>query len=118
MRMSLLPNCSMATRSHSNSTAPIRLSVSPKKGILAAANFSRLDVASDLDLSDADRDSLEDADDIPEPVAEALADNEQRNALIIQSILDLSRRHNRILVYAASVRNALLLARRAASHGS
>ena len=81
-----------------------------KEGYLAAANFSRLDVASDLDLSDADRDSLEAADDIPEPVAEALADNEQRNALIIQSILDLRRQHNRILVYAASVRNALLLA--------
>ena len=81
-----------------------------KDGYLAAATFSRLDVAPDLNLSAADRDSLKGADDIPEPVAEALADNEQRNAVIVQSILDLSRRHNRILVYAATVRNALLLA--------
>ena len=83
-----------------------------RDGYLAAATFSRLDVASDLEPSEfgVDVDSLGAADDIPEPVAEALADNEQRNALIVQSILDLSRQHDRVLVYAASVRNALLLA--------
>ena len=79
-------------------------------GYLAIATFSRLDVAPDLELSDTDLDSLEAADDVPEPITEALADNEERNGLVIQRILDLSRRHNRILVYAASVRNALLLA--------
>ena len=77
-------------------------------GYLAAATFSRLNAASEL--SAADVDLLEAADEIPEPVVEALADDEQRNAMIVRSVLDLSRRHDRILVYAASVRNALLLA--------
>ena len=79
-------------------------------GYLAAASFSRLEVASDLNLPDDLFDSLETADDMPEPIAEALAGDEHRNSLIIQRILDLSGHHDRILVYAASVRNARLLA--------
>ena len=79
-------------------------------GYLAAATFSRLEVAPDLDLTTGFFESLEPTDDIPEPIVEALAGNEQRNSLIIQRILDLSGHHDRILVYAASVRNALLLA--------
>ena len=81
-----------------------------EEGYLAAANFSRLDVASDLGLSDADIHLLDDADDVPESIAEAIGDDERRNVMIVRSILDLIRSHDRILVYAASVRNALLLA--------
>ena len=55
MRMSLLPNCSMATRSTLEFDGINPIERLTKEGYLAAANFTRLDVASDLDLSAADR---------------------------------------------------------------
>ena len=63
-----------------------------------------------LHLSTADLESLRTGDEVPGAVSEALGNDEQRNALIVQRVLKLSRRHDRILVYAASVSNALLIA--------
>ena len=81
-----------------------------KDGYLAAVKFARLEVESDLQLSAADLESLRAAAEIPDAVAEALGNDAQRNALIVQRILELSRHHDRILVYAVSVPNALLIA--------
>ena len=81
-----------------------------RDGFLSAATFARLEVEVDLHLSTADLESLRTGDEVPDAVSEALGNDEQRNALIVQRVLKLSRRHDRILVYAASVSNALLIA--------
>ena len=77
---------------------------------LAKVNFSLLNVAPGLRLSDADRAAISDALDIPDTLAARLGEDEQRNLRIVQRLIDLADTHARILVFAPSVANALLLA--------
>lgn len=79
-------------------------------GYLAAADFSLLNVKPGLQLSTEDLAEITAALDIPEHLAVKLGDDEQRNLRIVQRVLELAERHERILVFAASVSNALLLA--------
>lgn len=61
-------------------------------------------------LSDADIRRIEEAFDIPSQVLQQLAEDQQRNLLIIDAIEDLARRHSRIIVFAATVEHSDILA--------
>ena len=87
---------------------PIRRLISD--GYLAEAEFALLNVEPGLQPSLEDLAEVTDALDIPERLAEALGDDEQRNLRILQRLVNLTDRHRRVLVFAASVRNADLLA--------
>lgn len=79
-------------------------------GYLARVSFDLLNVEPGLALSDEDLRSLRESLDISDELSESLADDEQRNLRIIQRLVEMTENHDRVLVFAASVRNALLLA--------
>ena len=76
---------------------------------LAAVDFSLLNSEPGIQLSDADIADISKALDIPDALAARLGEDEQRNLRIVQKLLELAETHSRILVFAASVDNALLL---------
>ena len=80
------------------------------EGYLANVDFSLLNVEPGLELSDADREAITTALDIPETLAARLGEDEQRNLRIAQRLIELADTHKRILVFSPSVSNALLLA--------
>ena len=80
------------------------------EGYLAAVDFSLLNVEPGLALSAEDLAEISEALDIPDALAARLGEDEQRNLRIAQRLFELTDRHSRILVFAASVDNALLLA--------
>ena len=79
-------------------------------GYLANVDFSLLNVEPGLKLSDADRVAISTALDIPDMLAARLGEDEQRNLRIVQRLIELADTHTRILVFAPSVSNAVLLA--------
>ena len=87
---------------------PIRRLI--RDGYLAEVEFSLLNVEPGLQPSLDDLAEVSESLDIPERLAESLGDDEQRNLRILQRLVDLGERHQRVLVFAASVRNAGLLA--------
>ena len=80
-----------------------------EEGYLAAVDFSLLNVKAGLQLSAADLAELSKALDISETLSARLCEDEQRNLRIVQRLLALAEKHARILVFAGSVDNALLL---------
>ena len=80
------------------------------EGYLAAVQFSLLNVKPGLTLSAEDLAEISQALDISDSLAARLGEDEQRNLRIAQRLFELADRHSRILVFAASVDNALLLA--------
>lgn len=80
------------------------------EGYLASVDFSLLNSEPGLRLSDADLADIAKSLDIPAALAAQLGEDEQRNLRIVQKLLELAEKHSRILVFAASVDNALLLA--------
>ena len=81
-----------------------------EEGYLAAVDFSLLNVEPGVQLSAKDIEEISEALDISDSLAARLGDDEQRNLRIVQRLFELSDIHSRILVFAASVDNALLLA--------
>ena len=81
-----------------------------REGYLASVEFSLLNVEPGLELSQEDLAELTSALDISESLAERLGDDEQRSLRVVQRVLELADGHDRILVFAASVRNAVVLA--------
>lgn len=79
-------------------------------GYLARVRFDLLNVEPGLALAADDLRILQATLDISDEVSESLGDDEQRNLRIIQRLLAMIEKHDRILVFAASVRNARLLA--------
>ena len=79
-------------------------------GYLASVDFSLLNVEPGLRLSAADLKEISQALDISDSLAARICEDEQRNLRIAQRLLELAENHSRILVFAASVDNALLLA--------
>ena len=79
-------------------------------GYLAAVDFSLLNVEPGLQLSSTDLAEISRALDIPDSLAARFGADEQRNLRIVQRLLELTDIHPRVLVFAASVDNALLLA--------
>ncbi len=81
-----------------------------EEGYLATVDFSLLNVEPGIQLSAEDLAEISNALDIPDTLANRFGEDEQRNLRIVQRLLELADRHSRILVFAASVDNALLLA--------
>ena len=81
-----------------------------KEGYLAAVHFSLLNIEPGLQLSTEDLLEVAQALDVSDALAAQLGADEQRNLRIVQRLLELSETHSRILVFAASVDNAVLLA--------
>ena len=80
------------------------------QGYLAVVDFSLLNVEPGIQLSAKDLAEISTALDIPDGLAARFGQDEQRNLRIVQRLLELAESHSRILVFAASVDNALLLA--------
>jgi len=80
------------------------------EGYLAEVDFQRLHVEPSVPLSPADLERLAGAREIPDSLAARLGRDEQRNLLIVGRLRELVKKHNRILVFAASVDSAVLLA--------
>lgn len=77
---------------------------------LAKAEYKTLLYRSGMELSPKDKELLKAALDIPDEILALLADDEQRNLRILAEIERLAREHQRILVFAPSVKNSNLLA--------
>lgn len=80
------------------------------EGYLARPTFESLPYVSGRELSAGTLASLANALDIPESVLAELAVDEQRNLLILNRTESLARKHDRILLFAATVGHARLLA--------
>jgi len=81
-----------------------------EEGYLARPTFRTLNSEAGLALSEEDVQVLSAAVDVPDTLLDRLGDNAQRNLKITIGIEDLATRHNRIIVFAASVASARLLA--------
>ena len=81
-----------------------------ESGYLSAVNFRLLNVEPGLRLSATELSRLAAALDIPVGVADRLGADEIRNLRIVEAVLELAKRHSRILVFAPSASNATLLA--------
>jgi len=77
---------------------------------LAKATFVPLLYQGGIQLSAADRQLIQRSLDLPEAILERLSDNETRNLAIVIRIQELIKRHQRIIVFASSVKHAELLA--------
>jgi superfamily II DNA or RNA helicase len=80
-----------------------------EEGYLARPTFHSLKHNSTA-ISDADLRRLSAEFEIPASILAALAEDEMRNLLIVKAIEDLARRHQRILVFSATVSHALVIA--------
>jgi superfamily II DNA or RNA helicase len=80
------------------------------EGYLAKVTFRRLLSNTRIDLTDSEKTALEDALDLPTSVLDNLGLSEQRNLQIIAEAESLSKRHTRIILFAASVEQSDLLA--------
>ena len=80
-----------------------------QEGYLASATFSQLQVTTDFVLESNELEALRSSSDVPDHVLEKLGQDVQRTTSIVETILNLSERHRRILVFAPSVGSARLL---------
>jgi superfamily II DNA or RNA helicase len=78
-------------------------------GYLARPVFRTLNAHAGPRLEAADVVALSEALDVPDSLLEQLGDDEQRNLRIVTAVEDLVARHQRIVVFAASVRHARLI---------
>ena len=79
------------------------------EGYLAHPEFRAIPYASGL-LSERDLQAYSEAMEVPSAVLSALADDEVRTLTIANHIVDLSKRHRRILLFATTVKHAMQLA--------
>lgn len=77
---------------------------------LAKPIFKSLLYQSGLELSERDRNLIQEELELPQHILNRLADDEQRNLRILIEAENLTYRHRRILVFAISVNHAKLLA--------
>ena len=87
---------------------PIRFLVD--EGYLAETEYVQLEYDGGGELSPQEMTELRDALDIPQRIINALAADEQRNLLILARTEEMVRRHNRIIVFAATKDHAVVLA--------
>ena len=80
------------------------------EGYLAKVEFRSLTYGGGANVSDKDRGAIADSIDIPLSVLRKLAEDEQRNLLVIHAIEQLISRHKRIVVFGATVEHAELIA--------
>lgn len=87
---------------------PVRFLVD--EGYLAETEFVQLAYRSNEELSPADLEELADALDVPQRIINALAADEQRNMLILNQTETMCRKHQRVIVFAATKDHAVVLA--------
>ena len=80
------------------------------KGYLAQLHFRPLSYSPQLPLNDRQLYELARSLDVPESILRQLAEDEQRNMIVIDAIEDLITRHRRIIMFAATVDHAKLIA--------
>lgn len=80
------------------------------EGYLARPYFSSLYSTGGTELTEADRRLMESGLEIPNRVLQRLAEDEQRTLRILQATENLTRSHERILVFSTTVSHAHLLA--------
>ncbi|MBM7511785.1 superfamily II DNA or RNA helicase [Nocardioides cavernae] len=80
------------------------------EGYLADSQFESLHSAVGIELSPKDVSDLADGLDIPARVLQQLAEDEQRNLLIVHRTEAMARTHPRIIIFAATVEHAVVLA--------
>jgi len=80
-----------------------------EEGYLARPTFRTLNVDPGFNISEKDLNDMSEEYDIPTSVLDKLAMNDQRNIRIITTVEDLCQRHNRIIVFAATVGHAHLI---------
>ncbi|GAB3034171.1 DEAD/DEAH box helicase [Mycobacterium bourgelatii] len=80
------------------------------EGYLAETQFIQLDYTAGSELSVEELEELRESLDIPQSIIESLAADEQRNLLILSQTESMCRRHNRIIVFAATKDHAVVLA--------
>jgi DNA repair protein RadD len=81
-----------------------------EEGYLASVDFRPLLHSGGSELTEQDIRALQQHFDVPERLLERLADDDLRNMAIVNSTEDLTKRHRRILVFAATVDHANVLA--------
>lgn len=77
---------------------------------LAEVHYSPLFYKGSFNLADADIEKVRQHFDIPVDILQRLAEDEMRNLAIIYELENLSKRHQRILVFAATVEHSDVLA--------
>ncbi|WP_231973710.1 DEAD/DEAH box helicase [Mycobacterium sp. E1319] len=87
---------------------PVRFLID--EGYLADTAFIQLQYTAGSELPPHELEELRDALDIPQSIIESLAADEQRNLLILSQTESMCRRHNRIIVFAATKDHAIVLA--------
>ncbi|HYB98815.1 MAG TPA: DEAD/DEAH box helicase [Candidatus Limnocylindrales bacterium] len=80
------------------------------EGYLARPSFESLSYGGGPTLTTDDLAKLSESLDVPESVLEKLAEDDQRNLVIIAKVESLLAQHARVLVFAATVAHARLLA--------
>lgn len=80
------------------------------EGYLARPRFRSMPYKPGEPLTSEQLRVLASALDVPESILKRLAEDEQRNMMIVQAVEDLASRHERVLVFAATVSHATLLA--------
>lgn len=81
-----------------------------EQGYLAHPRFSSLLTEPGTQMSEADLAELAEGVDVPAQRLEELSTDEQWNLKIVEAVRELACRHNRILIFAASVAHCRLLA--------
>lgn len=80
------------------------------EGYLADTDFVQLQYTAGGELSPKELQELREAMDIPQKVISSLAADAQRNMLILGQTEAMCRRHNRVIVFAATKHHAVVLA--------
>ena len=79
------------------------------KGYLAKPLFTSLTSRLSRRLTDEQTQEVTSSLEIPESILKLLAEDEQRNLVIIDAVEDLTRHHKRLLIFAATVAHADML---------
>jgi superfamily II DNA or RNA helicase len=79
------------------------------KGYLAEPKFEQIEVASSFALTQEEQDRIRDTFELPSSVLDRLGDDDQRNLLIVHHAEQLLKRHKRVILFAASVKQSDLL---------
>lgn len=80
-----------------------------REGYLAKPDFRSLESTSEIAFEQQEKSSISEEDEIPNFVLEKLGEDEHRNVMIIRELETMMHKHNRILLFAASVDQAKLI---------
>ncbi len=90
-----------------NFSNPVDFLVS--EGYLAKVEFEPLFYNFGMDLAQPDIERIRESTDLPTNILEQIADDAQRNMLIIDKVIELAKQANRIIVFAAAAKHSVLL---------